>query len=153
MREQQWTAAQRAAWRENWLSSIAEFADLELQRKTWLDPESDNPHWSFVEFMCCYFNDLNLTAGYGWVVDRALVTSEEVAAVRKMHAALDACKPPGGDEYDHARILDDPAWLGVVETAKEARSNLTKVLADPGEKRVLAGCSGPSSAGSTAPWR
>lgn len=52
------TAEQRANWRSNWLSSIQELADLEMQRATWLNPHNGNPHYSFVEYIEVYFDDL-----------------------------------------------------------------------------------------------
>lgn len=51
----------RRNWRTNWLSSIQEFADEDTQRRLWLDPTNGNPHYSFGEYVCCYFDDLGLS--------------------------------------------------------------------------------------------
>ncbi|WP_139816219.1 hypothetical protein, partial [Planktotalea arctica] len=68
----------KKGWRERWLSSIEEFANFETQRQTWLDNENTNLHYTFVEYMCCYFDDLNLSdGGYAWALKEGLVSKEE----------------------------------------------------------------------------
>ena len=52
---------QRINWRWQWLSAIQAFADIELQRRRWTDPHERNPHYSFVECMCSYFDDAFMT--------------------------------------------------------------------------------------------
>ena len=32
--------------RTQWLHALTELADLDLQRRTWLDLTNKNPHWS-----------------------------------------------------------------------------------------------------------
>ena len=54
----------KVLWRENWLISINELTDYNLQKTSWLNKETKSPHWSYVEFMCSYFNDLTLENGY-----------------------------------------------------------------------------------------
>ena len=44
---------ERRFWRANWLGSIQEFADGDTQRRMWLDLSNTNPHFSFVEYLCC----------------------------------------------------------------------------------------------------
>ena len=51
-------ALTRDAWRQRWLSSFNELTSIELQQKSWLDRFNKNSHWSFVEFMCSYFDNL-----------------------------------------------------------------------------------------------
>ena len=62
----------RKIWRSNWLSAIRYVASIKDQNQHWIDPEQINPHWSFVELMCEYFDDLNLNEGYDNYVAKGL---------------------------------------------------------------------------------
>lgn len=127
----------RLGWRKNWLRSIQEFADGETQRRSWLNPMNRNPHFSFGEYFCSYFDDLNLSnGGYKWAIDEGLVSAEEVAAVAHFHESADTYDSPT-DDYDHEAILADPKWAEVVSAAKEAQANLLPLLAEPAERRAL----------------
>ena len=130
----------RKNWREQWLSSIQEFADIETQRAKWLDPDNTNPHWSFVEIMCSYFNDLSLDKGdlgyAGWIA-RSIITAAEAGAVADFHAIADSYDSPRGDDYDNAAVLNDPKWLRVVEAAKAAQSRLAELITDANERQIL----------------
>lgn len=130
----------RRNWRSQWLASIQQFADIETQRKKWLDPANTNPHWSFIEYMCCYFDDIGLNDGglgyEGWVLE-GLATRDEVEAVQRFHALADAYKAPNGDDYDDKAILEDPQWADVVGAAKEAQQRLAQLITDPAELKLL----------------
>ncbi len=128
----------RPGWRRGWLESIAEFADLELQRRSWLGGDDyKSPYWSFVEWMCRYFDDYSLSDGYATFVTDGLVTLEEADVLREFHAAAYAYKAPGGDDYNHSAILADPEWLNVVSLADTARLSLLAVIKDPSERKLL----------------
>lgn len=127
----------RRAWRQNWLGCLREFADADLQRQRWLDPENRNPHWSYVEFMCCYFDDTLHGYGYDWAIGERLMTDGEAAAVAPLHQLLEHHEAPGGDDYDNERILNDPAWLHIVEEARRSTTNLAALLTDPAERNIL----------------
>jgi hypothetical protein len=130
----------RKHWRPAWLSSIQEFADIDTQRAKWLDPKNTNRHWSFAEFMCCYFDDIGLDEtelGYSGWIEHGLITAIEAAAVADFHAIARAYKPPRGDHYDNAAILSDPKWLLVVEAAKKAQARLAELITDPRERDLL----------------
>jgi hypothetical protein len=127
----------RRTWRQNWLGCLSEFADAGLQRQRWLDPENRNPHWSYVEFMCSYFDDTLHGHGYDWAISEMLVTDREAAAVAPLHELLKHHEAPGGDDYDSERILNDPAWLDIVEEARRSTSNLAALLTDPTERNIL----------------
>lgn len=60
-------------WRIRWLDSLLELSDLKLQQR-WLDKTNLNPHWSYIEFCCCYFDDLNLTEGYDYWLQENIVS-------------------------------------------------------------------------------
>ena len=133
----------RRNWRMNWLRSIQEFADLDTQRRLWLDPDVPNRHYTFVEYMCSYFDDLAVfddasVSGDAYAVARAqaLVSAEEAAAVEPFHATLDAYEAPAG-AYDHEAMLADPKWRSVVAAAKAAQSALMPLNHDPEERRAL----------------
>ena len=133
----------RRNWRRNWLGSIQEFADLNTQRRLWLDPNASNPHYSFVEYMVCYFEGLAVFDGptvpgdsYAVAREQGLVTADEAAAVEP-HAKLDAYEAPGKDDYDHQAILADPKWVEVVAAAKSAQSALLPLIDDPEERHAL----------------
>lgn len=129
----------RVSWRARWLASIREVADLREQRATWLNSDSDNPHYSFIECMCCYFDDLVLDdeGGYENRIAEGLVNDAEVAAVAALHVILSAYSSPGGNDYDHAAILSDPAWHVVAEEAQRTIDRLRGLLSEPEELRML----------------
>src|SRR5690349_18482030 len=111
----------RRNWRNRWLSSIQEFADSDTQRRLWLDPTNTNPHYSFGEYYCCYFDDLNLSEGYGWAVDEGLIDRDEVQAVMEFHRVARAYHQPGTPR-DNEAVLADPQWEDVVNAAKQAQT-------------------------------
>lgn len=127
----------RRNWRANWLRSIQEFSDDEAQRRLWLDPTNTNPHFSFVECMCCYFDDvLRPDAGYDWPLNEGFVSADEVATVADFHQIADTYDSPT-DDYDDQAILADLRWAEVVAAAKRARTALLSITDDPHERRLL----------------
>lgn len=125
-------------WRLNWLESLHEFSDYSLQLYSWRGGlEPNNPHWSFVEFMCCYFDDCSLSGGYAWAVEDGFVSIEEETAVAEFHQAADQYKPPKNDSYDHGAILQDMEWQVVVELAVAACNRLSSLITDPTEAAIL----------------
>lgn len=133
------SAELRTVWRGNWLAAIHELADLHMQRATWLNPANRNPHYSFIEYVEVYFDDLALTedhGGYAARIAEGLLSADEAAVVRQLHSLFDQYKPPGGD-FDHGAILDDPSWHRIVEAAKEAQHRLAGIITEPGEQARL----------------
>ena len=127
----------RRNWRRNWLQSIQEFADEQSQHRLCLDPTNTNPHFSFVECFCGYFDDLGLSeGGYEWAVNENLVTQGEVAAVTQFHQIADSYESPT-DDYDHEAILADTKWAEVVKAAKCAQAALFALIENPYERRLL----------------
>ncbi len=128
---------QRHGWRTGWLSSIQEFADSETQSRMWLDPTNTNPHWSFVEVNCCYFDRLYLSVGgYDWALGRGFICEEEVEAVAEFHKIAGIYRSPT-DDYDHKAILEDTGWKNVVFAAKKAQLALSKLLNTQAELKLL----------------
>src|ERR1700735_4330343 len=123
----------RRTWRQIWLGCLRDFADGDLQRRMWLDPHSPNPHWSYIGFMCTYFDDILYGEGYDWAIDQGLVTKEEVDTAAILHQLLAAHQPIDGNDYDNQRILNDPVWHQIVQEAKQVTAKLALLLSDPAE--------------------
>jgi hypothetical protein len=126
----------RKIWRLNWLGSLADLANIELQQR-WLDQRITNPGWTYVEFMCKYFDDLGWSDdGYEEKIRSGFVTRDEHHCVKDFHLALDHYMAPNGD-YDHSAILGDPAWQKIVAPGHQSIVELEKLIIDPEEKISL----------------
>jgi hypothetical protein len=132
-------AHRRQHWRILWLSSIQAFGDAETQRLRWLDPQETNPHYTFVECMCCYFDDAFMSEENAFQrrIERGHLTAEEAVAVEHFHTLVDAYQSPDGDDYDIPAILADPKWQAVVDAAKQARQRVMPLLNEPREREAL----------------
>jgi hypothetical protein len=121
--------------RRDWFSSVYEISDIDLQRRTWLDPLNRNPHWSYVEFRGKYPDreQLEYALKHGWL------TADEFGLLSDLRRVLDGHKPPGRDYYDLDGILADPAWHSVVEAAERVRQQLLATTADGQERDMLLG--------------
>jgi hypothetical protein len=130
---------QRINWRWQWLSAIQAFADIEVQRRRWTDPHERNPHYSFVECMCSYFDDafMDEENAYDRRVSSGRLSFEEAGVMAQFHSVAEAYKPPEGDYYATEAILADPAWQKVVRLAQEAQQRLSQLLTDPAERASL----------------
>jgi len=117
---------QRRHWRLVWLSSLHAFSDSDTLRKRWLDPTEQNPHFSFVECICSYFDDANLGEenAYEKRLAEGDVGAEEVTAVAEFHSLAESYDSPSGDNYDHEAILRDEKWQEVVDAAGRSRQRL-----------------------------
>lgn len=133
--EAQW----RRHWRLLWLSSIQAFSDAETQKARWLDKGNRNPHFSFVECMCGYFDDANM--GEENAYERRLASGylapEEVEATAEFHALAARYDSPNNDDYDHATIINDPAWNAVVDSARSTKERLLALITDDEERGAL----------------
>jgi hypothetical protein len=119
--------------RRDWFLSVQEISDIQLQRRTWLDPNNRNPHWSYIELCCCYPADDQLEDGRRW----EYLSVEELELLQKLGNALAVHQAPGGNGYDNAAIVDDPAWHEVVALAEHVRHSLLALVDDPLERRAL----------------
>lgn len=115
-------------WRKRWLSSINELTSFDLQKKSWIDKTHSNPHWSFVEFMCSYFDDLAIDDNYKYQLDKGWVSKKEYEIIEDWHIALDKYNSPKNDNYDNEAILNDPNWLNILEIGIKTREELAKTL-------------------------
>jgi len=118
-----------------WFYRVNELSDIGLQRCTWLDTKNRNPHWSYVEFVCSYpeHDQLLHALKQGWL------TADEFEILGELRRILVSYSPPGGYGYDHAAVLDDPAWHSVVEAAERARQQLLSKTTDQQEREMLLG--------------
>ena len=118
----------REMWRERWLDSINELTSFDLQVKSWLDKANTNPHWSFVEFICTYFDDLFLDDNYQYVLHNRWITEHELEIIKEWHEELNRYNPPGNDDYDNEAILNDKKWLAIIAMGESAKNKLKQVL-------------------------
>jgi hypothetical protein len=114
----------RMLWRVRWKASIEELTSLEHQRKTWLDVAKPSVHYTFVEFMCCYFDDLLCGLSYNQLVENGYVGEQEKAILIEWHNALDSYKSPKNNDYDDAAILNDPEWSRITDLGAIVWKNL-----------------------------
>lgn len=119
---------EKIEWRKRWLSSINELTSFDLQKKSWFDKTHSNPHWSFVEFMCSYFDDLAIDDNYKYQLDKGRVTKKEYELIEDWHIALDKYNSPKNDNFDNEAILNDPNWLNILEIGIKAKEELVKTL-------------------------
>ena len=127
----------RRIWRREWLGCLAGFANGDVQQRKWLDQKNTNPHWSYAEFMCNYFDDTLHGDTYDWPLAQGYVMADEVSAVAALHELLVRHEAPGGDDHDNAAVLADPAWHEIVEAAVQVRKHLLAVLTDTDEIDIL----------------
>ncbi|MFV1884399.1 MAG: hypothetical protein ACMZ7B_07925 [Balneola sp.] len=124
-------------WRENWLDSINELTDFELQKKSWLNKKNKNPHWSFIEFISCYFDDLLIEDfGYEHFLEKKWLTREEYLSIKNWHEELSNYKSPKNDDYNHQAILSDKDWKRIVLLGFNSKEALYKLISEE-EKRIL----------------
>jgi hypothetical protein len=129
----------RANVRRLWLECLSDLANFELQQR-WLNKTITNPHWSYIEFMSCYFDDLLLSgAGYGYerLIRDGFITAEEHHCVQDFHEALAQYKEPNG-AYDPEAILKDPHWREIVALGRKSIDKLAMILTEADREILLA---------------
>ena len=127
---------QKELWRSRWLSCINELTSLELQRKSWLDKTNSNPHWSFVEFMCSYFDDLGIANNYENQLNKNWISKSEFEILKPWHELLDRYSVPTKDDYDVEAILLDKEWQMIVMEGQKAKSKLSNIIREE-ENKIL----------------
>lgn len=128
---------QKELWRKRWLESINELTSLTLQKQSWLDKTNkSNPHWSFVEFRCCYFDDLGIYNDYDYQLKNEWITKKEFDIIKPWHKMMDQYNSPKNDDYDVEAILADKNWLSIIEVGEKTKKELSKVI-NQKEKEIL----------------
>lgn len=125
-------------WREQWLLSIYELTDYDYQEKTWLDKFNTNPHFSFTEFMCFYFDDILCDIPYVIYVRDGWVTEKELEIILYWHTKLNMYQSPGNRDSDSGAVLNDPIWKDLVKQGSKTRSSLIEIVSEH-EKVILRG--------------
>ena len=118
----------KETWRKNWLNSINELTTLELQKNSWLNSENKNPHWSYIEFLSCYFDDLEISENYTDELNINLISQQEYEIIKDWHNRLNKYEEPNNDSYNHKLILEDSKWYEIVEIGKNAKRQLSQIL-------------------------
>src|SRR5262249_36867517 len=98
-----------AALRRWWFQMVYEISDRELQGRPWLDPARTDPHWSYAAFVSAFPG----VEGLDDAKRCGLISPEEHAIMIDLSTAVHCHKAPGGNVYDNAAVLDDPAWHAV----------------------------------------
>ncbi|MGR3809685.1 hypothetical protein [Jiulongibacter sp. NS-SX5] len=119
---------QKKLWRYRWLSCINELTSFELQRKSWVDNSSTNPHWLFVEFMCSYFDDLGIDNYYEYQLKQDWISEAELNTIQHWHKLLDKYNSPTNDDYDVKAILKDKKWQSILEEGVKVKNELSKIV-------------------------
>jgi hypothetical protein len=127
---------QKELWRNRWLSCINELTSLELQRKSWLDKSNTNPHWTFVEFMCSYIDDLGIDNNYKYQLNEGWILKSEYEIIKSWNELLNKYNSPTNDDYDVEAILADKDWQLIVKEGQKAKNELSKILNEE-ENQIL----------------
>lgn len=127
----------RANLRRLWLECLSDLTNLELQQR-WLNREISNPAWTYVEFICAYFDDLLCPNGdYEFLIRDGFVTAEEHRCIEDFHNALSQYKEPNG-VYDPEAILNDPRWKEIVALGRKSIDMLAMILPQADREILLA---------------
>lgn len=121
-------------WRCEWLTRVQELADLDTQKRAWLNlkPRTWNPHFTYVEYATTYLN----FADWADRVAEGLISVDEARVIADLDAKVRAYTPPHGD-FDQDAILADAAWLEIVNAAGQAQRRLAAMISDPRELSAL----------------
>jgi len=114
----------RETWRRNWILIMKDLTNLKYQKKTWLDLNNTNPYYSFIEFMCSYFDDLDLSNGYENHIKSELVTKAEYEVISEWHRLLSEYESPDNDDHNNQAVLNDKNWLKIIDLGKKSIKSL-----------------------------
>lgn len=130
---------EKKEWRELWLDLINKLTTIELQEKSWLHKIiiTESPHWSYIEFRCCYFDDL-LYYDYSHFIKTEWITQKEYDIIKEWHIELKTYTTPKKDDYNHNAILRDENWLNIIKKGEKVRENLINIIPEY-EKKFLMG--------------
>jgi len=127
----------KETWRQDWLKSINELTSIDIQRNSWLDKNNTNPHWSFIEFIVCYFDDILEGKDYQHFILKGWITQKELESIKDWHKSLEGYESPNHNDYDHESILNDINWIQVVKQGVEAKRNLIQLINNEERKYLI----------------
>ena len=123
-------------WRSRWLVCINQLTSLDLQKKSWLDKTQTSTYWSFVEFMCSYFDDLGIDNNYQYILDKGWISEYEFNIINDWNQTLSKYNSPKNNDYNHTAILSDPKWLDILQNGLTMKNKLAQTLNET-EKKIL----------------
>ena len=95
---------------------ITELADVDLQRKYWLNENNDTGYISsYVELMCTLFDDLDFDEFVDNSEEKRGLSYSAVCELVKLRDMLNNYQEKGEDR----EIIEDPKWKEIVNQAKE----------------------------------
>jgi hypothetical protein len=127
----QYSSEFKKNWRLRWLDSLVELSNAEFQQR-WIDRRIGVPSWTYIEFMCRYFDDCLVDEGYDNSIEEGFLSKEEYECIKDFHKSLEKYQAPISD-YDGESILKDPAWLKIRDLGGRSLENLKKIIVDPEE--------------------
>lgn len=105
------------------LDSLFELSSKYLQAACWTNPNSDNPHYSLIEFVASSpLCDMSLLE---YQKAKGVIRDDEYSILLPLVTAIDKYVPPNNDWYNHDAALCDPKWLALTQLAS---STLEKLL-------------------------
>lgn len=115
-------------WRIEWLKSLNELSSTKLQQTSWLNEKETNPHYSFIEFINQYFNDLFIDNNYEYQIEKKWISKKEFSIINCWHINLSNYNSPQNKDYDHLSILNDKNWIKLVDQINSIKPELSKEL-------------------------
>ena len=98
---------------KNIYQRIIELADVNLQRKLWLNEDNESGLISsYNELLCSLFDDFN----FDYFIDNSaskILTHSTIVELNKLRELLNAYEEKDSDE----EIIKDPEWMKIVEQA------------------------------------
>jgi len=128
---------QRKHIRLRLMDSISELSDFGEQESLWLDPDNENPHFSWIEYSECFFDCTGGYDGFGELVGTGILAASEAVCIQPLNDALVAYSPPNKEAYDNLAILQDEDWVRVVDISRRTKQELLKLLKDSNEIKRL----------------
>jgi hypothetical protein len=128
---------EKLLWRNSWLKSINELTSFNLQKESWLNCLSKNQHYSFIEFMSCYFDDLLIDDNYKIILEKGWISDKEYEIIKTWHSELDKYEPPKNDDFDNDSIINDPKWQEIINIGLNVKEELSKII-NESENKILA---------------
>jgi len=122
--------------RGQWLYCLLILSDIDHQTERWLDVRIRNPHYTFDEFIECYY-DVIWRGDYKEMIECGYFSQEEYEIVKEFHEAIDTYQPPKGRYYDHKAILNDLKWQEIVALGRKSLDKLKTIIKDQDELDIF----------------